>query len=53
MMSGFTVARLRLFFKFDYQGNSHSSALIHDYWTCSEEPDSDMLITCACGRRDL
>lgn len=40
-MSGFTVARLRLLFKFDYKGHSHSCALIHDYSTWGEEPDED------------
>ena len=40
-MSGFTVARVRLFFKLEYGGVSHSCALIHDYTTCGEEPDED------------
>jgi hypothetical protein len=40
-MSGFTVARVCLFFKLEYHGVSHSYALIHDYTTCGEEPDDD------------
>ena len=40
-MSGFTVARVRLFFRFEYGGVSHSCALVHDYSTCGLEPDAD------------
>ena len=40
-MSGFMVAHVRLFFKLEYGGVSHSYALIHDYTTCGEEPDKD------------
>ena len=40
-MSGFTVARVCLFFRFEYGGVSHSCALVHDYSMCGLEPDAD------------
>jgi hypothetical protein len=40
-MSGFTVACIHLFFRFEYGRVSHSCALIHDYTTCGLEPDAD------------
>lgn len=52
-MSGFSVAHVHLFFRFEYGGVSHSCALIRDYTTCGSEPDADTgmwIVSCALLR---